>query len=168
MSVLCRFCCRSRLKASANNDSLTLTRSAAGNPKLFGLVAKDITQGIKAEPAKVVAISGRSISRDKHLWGDIAAQLGKPEKFLEFYKGAPIAPNEKDWIELIGDPRITACEFSGPALFAVQPASREPIRSGRIDRAHWYLGSPSNAFRQAVLSTTGPLDAGQLTLACPN
>jgi hypothetical protein len=25
-----RFCCRSRLKASANNDSLTLTRSAAG------------------------------------------------------------------------------------------------------------------------------------------
>src|SRR5258706_8629531 len=30
MSVLCRFCCRSRLKASANNDSLTLTRSAAG------------------------------------------------------------------------------------------------------------------------------------------
>src|SRR5439155_20047703 len=30
MSVLCRFCCRSPLKASANNDSLTLTRSAAG------------------------------------------------------------------------------------------------------------------------------------------
>src|SRR5258708_9155771 len=75
----------------------------AANPKLFGLVAKDITQGIKAEPAKVVAISGRSISRDKHLWGDIAAQLGKVEKFLEFYKGAPVAPNEKDWIDLIGD-----------------------------------------------------------------
>ena len=29
-SALCRFCCRSPLKASANNDSLTLTRSAAG------------------------------------------------------------------------------------------------------------------------------------------
>jgi hypothetical protein len=29
-SVHGRFCCRSRLKASANNDSLTLTRSAAG------------------------------------------------------------------------------------------------------------------------------------------
>ena len=28
----------------------------AANPKLFGLVAKDITQGIKAEPAQVVAI----------------------------------------------------------------------------------------------------------------
>src|SRR5437868_14650689 len=30
LSALCRFCCRSPLKASANNDSLTLTRSAAG------------------------------------------------------------------------------------------------------------------------------------------
>ncbi len=29
-SALRRFCCRSPLKASANNDSLTLTRSAAG------------------------------------------------------------------------------------------------------------------------------------------
>jgi hypothetical protein len=59
----------------------------AANPKLFDLVAKDITHGIKAEPAQVVAISGRSISRDRHLWGDIAAQLGKADKFLEFYKG---------------------------------------------------------------------------------
>jgi uncharacterized protein DUF499/Fn3 domain-containing protein len=75
----------------------------AANPKLFGLIAKDITQGIKAEPAQVVAISGRSISRDKHLWGDIASQLGKADKFLEFYKGAPIAPNEKDWVDLIGE-----------------------------------------------------------------
>jgi hypothetical protein len=75
----------------------------AANPKLFSLVAKDITQGIKAEPAKVNAISGRSISRDKHLWGDVAAQLDKADKFLEFYKGAPVAPNEKDWVDLFGD-----------------------------------------------------------------
>jgi Protein of unknown function (DUF499) len=75
----------------------------AANPKLSGQVAADIVQGIKLEPAQVVAISGRSISRDKHLWGDIAGQLGKADKFLEFYKGAPVAPNEKDWIALIGD-----------------------------------------------------------------
>lgn len=75
----------------------------AANPKLFDLVPKDVTQDINTEPAKVVAISGRSISRDKHLWGDIAAQLGKADKFLEFYKGVPVAPNEKDWVELIGD-----------------------------------------------------------------
>jgi hypothetical protein len=75
----------------------------AANPKLFSLVAKDITQGIKAESTQVVAISGRSISRDKHLWGDVADQLGKADKFLDFYKGAPVAPNEKDWVDLIGD-----------------------------------------------------------------
>lgn len=75
----------------------------AANPKLFNQVTADITQGIKLEPAHVVAISGRSISRDKHLWGDIAAQLGKAETFLDYYKGAPLAPNEKDWISLIGD-----------------------------------------------------------------
>jgi hypothetical protein len=34
------------------------------------------SKAIKLEPAQVVAISGRSISRDKHLWGDIATQLG--------------------------------------------------------------------------------------------
>ncbi|MBN8978630.1 MAG: DUF499 domain-containing protein [Rhizobiales bacterium] len=75
----------------------------AANPKLADLVAEDVTKGIKLTPAKVVAISGRSISRDKHLWGDIASQLGKADEFLEFYKGAPVAPNEKDWIKLIGD-----------------------------------------------------------------
>jgi predicted AAA+ superfamily ATPase len=83
--------------------SMLALRYLAANPKLFDLVAKDITQGVKAEPAKVVAISGRSISRDKHLWGDITAQLGKADRFLKFYKGAPVAPNEKDWVDLIGD-----------------------------------------------------------------
>lgn len=75
----------------------------AANPDLFDQVADDITKGIKLDPAKVVAISGRTISRDKHLWGDIAEQLGKADQFLEFYKGAPVGPNERDWIALIGD-----------------------------------------------------------------
>ena len=73
------------------------------NPELTSLVPKDIVEGIKPTKAKVVAISGRSISRDKHLWGDIAQQLGKAEQFVEFYKGSPKAPNEKDWQDLIGD-----------------------------------------------------------------
>jgi predicted AAA+ superfamily ATPase len=75
----------------------------AANSDLAKLVPKDVTEGFKPAPAKVVAISGRSISRDKHLWGDIAGQLGKASSFVEFYKGAPTAPNEKDWIDLIGD-----------------------------------------------------------------
>ena len=75
----------------------------AANPSLASLVPKEITDGFKPATAKVVAISGRSISRDKHLWGDIAEQLGKADEFLEFYKGVPQGPNEKDWIKLIGD-----------------------------------------------------------------
>src|ERR1700676_1143294 len=56
----------------------------AANTSLFPLVSSELTKGIKLAPAKVVAISGRSISRDKHLWGDIAEQLGKADQFLQF------------------------------------------------------------------------------------
>jgi hypothetical protein len=75
----------------------------AANPDLAGLVPKDITEGFEPAAAKVVAISGRSISRERHLSGDIADQLGKAAAFVDFYKGAPTAPNEKDWMALIGD-----------------------------------------------------------------
>ncbi len=75
----------------------------AANPQLAGFVPKEITQGFTPATARVVAISGRSISRDKHLWGDIAEQLGKAGDFVEFYKSSPQAPNEKDWVGLIGD-----------------------------------------------------------------
>ncbi|WP_294539790.1 anti-phage-associated DUF499 domain-containing protein [uncultured Rhodoblastus sp.] len=75
----------------------------AANPDLTKLISKEIVKDFNPAKARVVALSGRSISRDKHLWGDIAEQLGKADKFLEFYKGSPKAPNEKDWVELIGD-----------------------------------------------------------------
>jgi hypothetical protein len=75
----------------------------AANPSLAHLVPGDVVKDLSPSIARVVAISGRSISRDKYLWGDLAAQLGKAEKFLEFYKGSPQAPNEKDWIDLFGD-----------------------------------------------------------------
>ncbi len=75
----------------------------AANPGLARLVPPEIVSGFSPSKARVVALSGRLISQDKHLWGDIADQLGKPEAFAEFFKGAPKAPNEKDWITLIGD-----------------------------------------------------------------
>ena len=73
------------------------------NPALANLVPKEIVEGFTPTKARVVAISGRSVSRDKHLWGDIAQQLGKAQEFVEFYKGSPKAPNEADWQALIGD-----------------------------------------------------------------
>jgi hypothetical protein len=75
----------------------------AANPEFCKHVPADIVGGYTPARALVVAISGRSISRDKHLWGDIADQLGKAGAFLDFYKGVPQAPNEKDWIALIGE-----------------------------------------------------------------
>lgn len=75
----------------------------AANPGLTSSVPSSITEGFASRKSKVVAISGRSISRERHLWGDIATQIGKADAFLEFYKGAPTAPNEKDWIALFGD-----------------------------------------------------------------
>ncbi len=75
----------------------------SANPSLANLVPPGITSGFRPVQARVVAISGRSVSRDKHLWGDVAEQLGKADQFAEFFKGAPKAPNEKDWVALIGD-----------------------------------------------------------------
>lgn len=75
----------------------------AANPSLIRLVPKEVSEGLTPVRARVVALSGRAISHDKHLWGDIATQLGEPERFVEFYRGAPVAPNEKDWMGLIGD-----------------------------------------------------------------
>ncbi len=75
----------------------------AANPALAPLVPAEIVNGFTPAKARVVALSGRSISHEKHLWGDVAEQLGKAVQFLQFYKGSPQAPNEKDWVELIGD-----------------------------------------------------------------
>ena len=107
----------------------------AANPGLAHLVPKEISQGFTPTAARVVAISGRSISRDKHLWGDIAEQLGKADDFVEFYKGSPQAPNEKDWVNLIGDEPtlilLTSCRpISVTASRSLSAAAR--LRTSRF------------------------------------
>jgi hypothetical protein len=102
----------------------------AANPELKDLVPSDITKDIEIPKAHVVAISGRSISRDKHLWGDIATQLGKADAFVEFYKGAPQAPNEKDWISLIGETPTLILLDELPPYFA--NAVTQPVGAGTL------------------------------------
>src|SRR3984957_12007313 len=75
----------------------------ARNPHLYDQVPAKITQGLKGEKARIVAIHGRSISGDKFLWGDIAEQIGKGQAFSKFWINGPDAPRESDWIALIGD-----------------------------------------------------------------
>jgi predicted AAA+ superfamily ATPase len=102
----------------------------AANPGLAHLVPNQIVEGVPLPNAKVVAISGRTISRDRHLWGDIAMQLGKQDSFLEFYKGAPISPNEQDWIALLGDePTLILIDELPPYL---ANAVTQPVGGGTL------------------------------------
>ena len=75
----------------------------ARNPALRNQVPPDITAGLPLDRSKVIAINGRSVSRDTFLWGDIASQMGKPELFAKFWKNGADAPGELDWIELFGE-----------------------------------------------------------------
>lgn len=102
----------------------------AANPALAHLVPNEIVEGIALPSTRVVSISGRSISRDRHLWGDIAAQIDKPDDFVEFYRGAPIAPNEKDWIALFGDePTLILIDELPPYL---ANAVTQPVGGGTL------------------------------------
>eukprot|EP01037_Dinobryon_pediforme_P017817 gene17817-18044_t len=102
----------------------------AANPSLSNLVPPDVTKGIALAKARVVAISGRSISHEKHLWGDIAEQLGKADEFVEFYKGSARAPNEKDWIDLIGDEPTLILLDELPPYFTY--GVTQPVGSGTL------------------------------------
>ena len=75
----------------------------ARNPSFRNQVPPDITDGLPLDKAKVIAINGRSVSRDTFLWGDIAAQVGKADLFAKFWKNGADAPSESDWLELFGD-----------------------------------------------------------------
>ncbi|MCX8571145.1 anti-phage-associated DUF499 domain-containing protein [Aminobacter sp. MET-1] len=75
----------------------------AAHPSVAGAVSARITEGFTPRPAKVVVISGRNIDHDKFLWGSIAEQLAKGDEFARFWSNGARAPNEGDWINLIGD-----------------------------------------------------------------
>lgn len=118
----------------------------AANPNLTRLVPADVTEGFEPAAAKVVAISGRSISRERHLWGDIADQLGKADEFLAFYKGVPQAPNERDWIQLIGDKPTLILLDELPPFF--QYAMTQSVGGGTL--AHVAVTAVSNLLSAAL------------------
>ena len=78
----------------------------AANPNVAGTASARITEGFTPEAAKVVVISGRNIDHDRFLWGTIAQQLGKGDEFSRFWSNGARAPNEDDWIKLIGDASV--------------------------------------------------------------
>ena len=69
----------------------------AANPSLAHLIPQDIVQDFTPANARVVALSGRSVSRDKHLWGDIAEQLGKAEDSVCLQSSTAMTSNLLCW-----------------------------------------------------------------------
>ncbi|MEP1314989.1 MAG: DUF499 domain-containing protein, partial [Parasphingorhabdus sp.] len=106
-----------RLSGQASESIFELNQSMGGgkthNMMALGMVAKhpgladilpdSVTDGIDLNETRIAAINGRSIDRDRYLWGDIATQLGKEDQFRELWKNGPKAPSEQDWKDLLGD-----------------------------------------------------------------
>jgi hypothetical protein len=107
-----------RLDGRSEQAVYTLTQAMGGGKThlmvAFGLIAKSAAlrtkvldgAGIRVPngfgAARVVAFSGRN-NPDHYIWGEIAAQLGKADVFARFWQSGPKAPDEQDWIAMIGD-----------------------------------------------------------------
>ncbi len=79
--------------------------------------------------ARVVAITGRR-NPAHYLWGEIAAQLGKPEAFRRFWAEGPRAPDESDWKDLLGNEPTLIMLDELPGWFDYAVA--QPVGSGTL------------------------------------
>jgi len=74
----------------------------ARHPSLRARIVPTVAAAAPFDRARVVAFSGRK-HPEHYFWGEIAEQLGKGSEFHKFWKDIPGAPDEDDWIKLIGD-----------------------------------------------------------------
>jgi predicted AAA+ superfamily ATPase len=81
------------------------------------------------DAARVVAVTGRR-NPAHYLWGEIAAQLKKPEAFRRFWAEGPRAPDESDWRELLGDEPTLIMFDELPAWFDY--AVTQPVGGGTL------------------------------------
>ncbi len=75
----------------------------ARDAELRGAIVPDIAKDAPFGNARIVALNGRLKFDQRFIWGEIARQLGKESEFAKFWKDGADAPDEKDWINLIGD-----------------------------------------------------------------
>jgi hypothetical protein len=75
----------------------------ARDAELRGAIVPDIAKDAPFENATIVALNGRLKFDQRFIWGEIARQLDKESEFAKFWKDGADAPDEKDWINLIGD-----------------------------------------------------------------
>lgn len=83
----------------------------------------------KFEKGKVVALSGRN-HPEHFLWGEIAHQLGKPEAFRKYWQNGAKAPDEKAWLDLIGDTPVLILLDELPPFFDY--AATQSVGAGNL------------------------------------
>lgn len=119
-----------RLAGQSDDAVFQLTQAMGGGKThlmiAFGLLAKhpelrkkhfpELAEETDFGAAKVVAFSGRNYP-DHYFWGEIAQQLGKPEVFTKFWANGARAPDEKAWMQLIGDEPVLILLDEMPPYF---------------------------------------------------
>lgn len=106
-----------RLSGKSDQAVFELTQAMGGGKThmmiALGLLAKhahlrpevlpaDLNVRLDCGNARIAAFNGRN-SPDNYLWGDIATQLGEPEKIKSHWVGGPKAVDQQKWKEIIGD-----------------------------------------------------------------
>ncbi len=118
--------------AGASTQAIFHLKQAMGGGKThllvgFGLLAKHpelrktycagMPHSTDFASANIAAFNGRN-SPAHYLWGEIANQLGKGELFKSFWTNGPLAPDEKDWLNLFeGDQPILILLDEMPPYF---------------------------------------------------
>jgi len=148
-----------RLGGRSDQAVFELTQAMGGGKThtmiAFGLVARDeslratvVPEMASAAPfgkAQVVAFTGRRYP-DHFVWGEIAAQLGKPEAFRKYWQNGPAAPDEQAWIDLIGDEPTLILLDELPPYFDY--AITRPVGGGTL--AQVATAALSNLFAAAL------------------
>lgn len=85
---------------------LTAMGLLARHPSLRASVCPDLHARFPFESARVAAFNGRN-RPNEYFWGEIAKQIGKADRFTAYWSNGPDAPDEKAWLELLGDGKPT-------------------------------------------------------------
>ena len=72
----------------------------AKHPELRKRYCAGVSHADAFNTGDIAAFNGRN-NPPRFFWGEIAEQLGKGERFRDFWTAGPKAPDEKDWLDLL-------------------------------------------------------------------
>lgn len=92
----------SQSMGGGKTHSLITFALLAENPSARQRVVPSLAALCKFDKVRTVVFNGHD-SPENFLWGFVADQLGKPERFARFWKDGARTPGKDDWVDLIGD-----------------------------------------------------------------